>query len=251
MDARTLRRLPRLPLRLGACGGLALLAACGLPLEPAPGLRVPAPELRGHIDTVCLSPCTVTFDFPDRAAKLAALQGEIRSVLEGAGFIVVPSDAVVEVFRQVNEDEGGYFDPHFGWRDEPKWQRVRTRAYGELERRHQCDALLLPAIAMVVAPWANGTARWDGVEDSMASTWSALGSFGRVPALSLWITVRDMQDREIYFHTGGIQVVQQLRDSFLRSSFEFVSENDLLADQNRNRNAVRASLAEFLAAGGR
>ena len=65
------------------------------------------------------------------------------------------------------------------------------------------------------------------------------------------MSVRNIQDRELYFHTGGIQVVQQLHEGFLRSSFEFISENDLLADAARNRNAVQASMQELLAAGGR
>ena len=233
---------------VGAVASLALLAACGVPVEPAPALRIPDAELRDSIDTICLNPLGIAFEFPDRAQKVAALQADIRAVLESGGFTVVPSEPVVEAFQRVNEREGGYFDPHFGWRDEAKWQRVRAQAYAELHDRHHCDAVLIPSVAIVVAPWANGTASWDGVEDGVSSGWSSLGSWGRVPALSLWVSVRDLRDREIYFRTGGIQVVQHLHEGFLRSTFEFIPEGDLLADASRNRNAVRLSLQDLLAA---
>jgi hypothetical protein len=251
MSWSTSGRSLRATRHVGAVCAVALLAACGLPLKPAPGLLIPGPEVRALIETICLSPLGVTFDFPDRTAKFAALEEEIRAALASGGFAVVPSDAVAEVFRQVNEREGGHFDPHFGWRDEAKWQRVRAQVYAELETRHACDAVLIPSVAIVVAPWANGTASWDGVEDTVSSGWRSLGTWGRVPALSLWVSVRDMRHREVYFHTGGIQVVQQLREGFLRSTFEFIAESDLLADPSRNRAAVRASLQDLLATRGR
>jgi hypothetical protein len=71
---------------------------------------------------------------------------------------------------------------------------------------------------------------------------------GRVPCLSLWITIKDLDDRELFFGTGGIEVVAKLHSDFFREKFQPVDDDAVLRDAARNRQAIRNALGPAIGA---
>jgi hypothetical protein len=225
-----------------AVAALVVLYAC-VGAIPKPALRMAEPDMRARIRTVCLEPTSFPLALPEDDSRPAEMERGLRVALESAGLTVVDSEQTGAVWKTEIDRSGGLYDPHNGRRDEEKFQRVRSAVLRTLHDQLGCDASLNPEVAIVLAPWVNGTASWDGVSDSLGSGW---GSSGRVGALSLWVRIVDAGGNEIYFGTGGIQVLSKLDSGFWSSEFKTVAEDDVGRDAERNRRAVNASLEPFL-----
>jgi hypothetical protein len=223
---------------------MAGVAACAARPQPDPALRIPEADFRARIHTLCLNPLRATVDLREAKTRLLGFEDLLQERLRAAGFALVSSDQVLETWRRAAADAGGYFDRDSGRRDEAKFDVVKQQALRTLQEQFGCDAILTPTIALVLSSWTNGVAEWDGMQDQLAGGW---GAHGRVPALSLWISMRDLQDNEIYFGTGGIQVTAKL-EGFFVEKFAQVSMDTLLTDRQRNLQAIHASLQPLLGA---
>lgn len=220
-------------------GATALLAGCVTPLTPYSALRIPAEEFRSRVSTVCVVPVRAEFPLPGGQAKLTELDDVMVSVLKGRSLTAVPPSGTEAVFKRAIEQAGGYYDPHSGWIDEAKYSQVRAQTLQSLKNELGCDALLTATVAVVTAPVKNGTATWDGVAYPVGG---GAGTRGWVKALSLWVTIRDLDDREIYFHTGGIEPLASVEVGFLRDTVKPAAPEALLTDPVRSRQAIEAGL---------
>ena len=209
------------------------------PPAPYTALKIPRAQLQGQIHTICLHPLNERAPLPQAEAKTAQLEKLLATHLEAAGFSVVPSAQVKAVWDEVKQQRGGYFDPFTGQVDARKLAAIKQTGYRELNHRLGCDAVLIPTIALVTASFSGGIAKWDSTSDVLAFLASG---YGYVPALSLWVSVRDLHDQEIYFGTGGIEVVEKLDSGLLRDQFTQVPVEKLLTNSERNEAAVTASL---------
>jgi hypothetical protein len=212
---------------------------------PVPPLQVPEDTIRGRIGTICIDRLRMDFPVPDAERKAAEIQDLIAGVLGKAGVTTVAPADSTRVFNEAVKRSGGYYDVHSGERDEARFAAVSQAGFQALHERLGCDALLAPTVAVVLAPWRNNEAAWDGITDSLGD---GVGGYGYVPALSLWISIQDRDGREIYFGTGGIQIGTRLEQGFLRDRFKGVGEETLLGRPFRNQIAVEVSLQPFLAA---
>lgn len=222
-------------------GSLTALVGCGF-AKPYPALRISEQSFREQVKTICMEELQLSGAPEEMQPRIDALQSLIGVRLEELGFQVVTEDQSKEVAVQVARAEGGFFDPHTGRRDEARYAVIRARALAAMKTQLGCDAVLVPTISIVSTTFVNGVALWDGVSDDMSRDFFG-GGTGYAPALSLWIRIRDMQDEEIYFRPGGIQVLSTLKSGFWEATFEFVADDALLADEDRNREAVVTSLA--------
>jgi hypothetical protein len=84
---------------------------------------------------------------------------------------------------------------------------------------------------------------WDGTTQDIGGSYD---TFGYVPALSLWVSIRDLADDELFFCTGGIQVVSSIDSGFWSSEFAAVPSAELLTDERRNAAAVTTCLEPLL-----
>ncbi len=228
---------------------VAAAFAVGCAPRAKPALSVPRADFTAQVKTVCLYRVTADFQLPSGTERLTPFERELAEVLRSNGFTVVETDKVWPVTKWAVESEGGFYDPYTGWREDEKYRFVQTRIVRELHQQLGCDATLSPHIAVVTSPWANGTASWDGVTDELGSGW---GAHGYVGALSLWVRIWNLDGEEIYFGTGGIQVISHLEQGFLSSTFKDAEVDQLLANHSRVAGAVRASLEALVPhAGGR
>jgi hypothetical protein len=90
--------------------------------------------------------------------------------------------------------------------------------------------------------FSNGTASWDGARVDLGTGRGAHGSIG---ALSLQVRITDLEDRELFFGTGGIRTTSQVKEDFLRMDFVPVDPAQLLADESLNRAAVGRALDQL------
>src|SRR5262249_33737440 len=138
---------------------------------------------------------------PERVATYLAILGQ---ELGRGGFAFVPKEKILAVQRRVYAQPPDVYDRYTGVRDEARYATARPALLAALHEELGCDAILHARVVVVNSVWTLGTAVWDGATEdveggSMDSGWIA--------ALSVWLTLDDMHDKEIYFGTGGIQVL--------------------------------------------
>lgn len=228
------------------CAVSLALSGCFPQLPPESPFRMPEAPFRRQVGTVCQEELQVNPTPPDGAKNnVTQFETLLTEELQHASIKVIPAVKTMAIVKQVREAEGGYFDPYTGLRDETKYQLIRQRTFKALHDQLGCDARLIPAITIVTATWAAGRAQWDGSSEWLSG---GGGSAGYLSALSLWISMRDDHDHEVYFGTGGIQVLSKIHEEFWDSRFEDVPVESLFTDRERNLRAIHNSLAPFIGA---
>lgn len=228
----------------GVALGLVLLAGCfAAPVEPYPALRLPASTLREHVRVICLSKPSVPDGIPDADARAETIEYAVTNALTPAGFTAVGSARTAALGDQIVSQEGGTFDPYTGLRDEQRYRRVHERVMAEARASLGCDAFLTTGVVVVVAPVEGGRARWDGAEEAIAG---GEGSYGWVRALTVISSLSDAQGTEIYFGTGGLQVLAQMQSAFLSTNSVAVPVSELLSHPQIVSRGVYRSLEDLV-----
>lgn len=209
------------------------LSGCGA-LDTPSSLRIPREQFKAGFTTLCLETLDVPFEVYDLTAKQASFERLLSDGLQAAGINTIPSTNTTAAYERINQAQGGCFDPHTGRPDMAKDNKVHRAVMKELG----CQGRVTPEVVVVVSPWNSGEAKWDGVTDSLGGGSDA---YGRVGALSLWITIRDADGREIYFTTGGIEILSKL-EGFFFEEFAHVNAQGVLGNGRRNAQAVDTAL---------
>lgn len=204
-----------------------------VPKAPPP-LRVSRAEL-GPIARLCLLP--IESDVEGEEARVRFQQLLVRA-LAARHFATVEPETTRSAFDRLAREQGGYFDVHSG---EPvaDYARVAKQVKARVGAELGCQALVQARIAFVIAPWEQATANWDGASVGIGGGVGALGTIG---ALSLHLRILDLDERELFFGTGGIRPTASLDTSLFSSRFETLPEEQLLADAARNRMAIDLAL---------
>ncbi len=238
-----IRRRPRGTV-LASLGALALLG-CQTTPKPVPALRPAAGDFRVQVRALCLLPLDSQASLPDEPARLAAFEALLVDRLKRGEYHVVPAEQTVAAYRRATQQLGGAFDPHTGRRDAARYTTVRRQALHQVGTELGCQALLDPTIAVVSAPFSNGFARWDGVDVEVSDAFGA--PHGWITALSLWVSILDFDDQEVFFNTGGIQPIFQIEMGVFDDELKPVPEAQLLTDPARNQKAIDVCLEPVLA----
>ena len=217
------------------------LSGCVTGLKEPPALRLPASEFRQRIDTLCLVPVRTQIEFPGHEEKLAFIERDIGDRLRKAGYTVVASSETAAAMKQAATELGGFYDPHTGEQDPARAETVRLKVLAALHQQLGCDATVQPSLAVVSVPFISGRASWDGVSypyGAMHQGWTT--------GLSLWLSIRDLDNQELYFTTGGIETLADLDVGFFGSEFKPVADDRILGDQVRIVQAVNVCLRPLL-----
>lgn len=227
-------------LRFFAVLSLFMLPGC----MAQPRLTMPVDQVRASIHTVCVGSIVSELQFEGKAERLAAFEVILVEEALRSGWTVVEPARFVALAREVETAGGGSFDPVTGEKDVAKARSLSAEVRGKAREKLGCDGFLYPSLAMVRASWADGVAVWDGIRQSMGGGWNA---YGYLPALSLWLRLKDFDDREVFFGTGGVQVLSNLQSTgFFQQDFVTISEQSVLADPAHMHAAAVAALAPFL-----
>jgi hypothetical protein len=227
---------------------IALLAIAGC-VSTAPRynpFKVAETEIRQKVKRIALFPVSLPTDLDDPDPVKAKFEALISAKLKEGGFVPVPSQELDAIWKRMKEQLGGFFDPITGKRDEAKFKTAREHALREIQAKTKADAVLHPSIQFIkVNFYPNfymNEASWHGTSESMLTGgfWGFFGSqlSGTTTALSLYVTVEDINGVDMYANAGGIQLAYKLSGQ----SFVAVPRQQLFADEQRNQGAVNVAL---------
>jgi hypothetical protein len=215
------------------------LVAGGCATPPAYNpFQVPQNDFYIKIKTVAMSPLLIPKWVGGSQAVKSKMEGQIKAELQKAGFNVIPPEEFEEIWNQLLDQMGGYFDPLTGKIDKAKLETIRNYARHEMSAKYKVDAFLHPSIELVGAKVKGFNARWDGTTESIIfGEW--YGDYeGVTKALSLAIIIEDTNGVNMYINRGGIQVASKI----YRGRFIPVPTSELLANEERNIEAVNIAL---------
>jgi hypothetical protein len=224
---------------------IATNCATTTPYEP---FKIPQHEFCQKTKIIAVAPVAVPeyLETPDPVrARFASI---IENKLLEAGFSIVSSEEYAKIWEQMIEKIGGYFDPFTGQRNESKFTLIRKHCLQELCTKYNSNAVLYPEIRVVKAWFTGCEANWHGASDSLKvptknkfeSFWETCGGgYGTLEAMSLIVTIKDMDNVVMYVNPGGIQVLTRIKDG---EGFVPVPRNELFVNAERNITAVEVAL---------
>ena len=236
---------------------VAALLAAGCASAAYDPFRISPDEFRRRVKTIAVGSVAVSSDFGGNSAG-QAFNPAIETKLRDAGFTVVPTQEFRGIWDAKAAELGGLFDPQTGRVVEAKATALLSHIRGELKTRFNADAVMLPRVQKVTArfgytPFVGVRASWDGASEALETgafdkVLSPRGN-GTVPALSLVLSIEDLEGAPLFVNAGGIQVLSKLAPgagNFGGNSFVQVSKDQLFTDEQRMQLAVQYALEPFL-----
>jgi hypothetical protein len=218
----------------------ALLALAALAAEPAAS---------GALDpgtTLCLYPVGLPLEEQAGEERRAAIQAQLAAALRAAGFEVADPARVRQLRERSFDEAGPLFDPATGERRPEIYERALSQLERALRDDLGCDVQLGASVVIVRAPFAGGTAAWDGTRQQVASAGrmilGALGGVvesGWVNAFSLRLRVADFRDETLALRSAGIETPLQL--AVLKDQ-DLVPQDLWLKDSARIEAAIQSAL---------
>jgi outer membrane murein-binding lipoprotein Lpp len=221
---------------------LTFLAAGCASDKPRDPFATSKEDIRAKVKIVAFAPVAVADDMPNGADAKKEFGDLIADELGALGFQTVPAAEFEQIFNRLRDEQGGFFDPNTGKADNEKYKKVQDLCRRELAAKFHADAVLYPAIRIFPVSFGQDTASWDGVKEAVSATglpgwFLAIGGRyenGTVPAISLCVSLKDIEGNNLYAKCGGIQLAAKS----IGGSFRKINDDKLLTDMKRNTNAV-------------
>ena len=171
----------------------------------------------------------------------------ILTTLRNSGYTVVQPQKYETNWQRIITELGGIEDTVSIGQNPKKIAIAMVKTLDELDAGFEIDAVLVPSIIVVEAPFASGVAAWDGARQSIKSG-GAVKSFlagspeGTLGALSLSVTLTSPHGNTYFVHTGGIEVLSKLEGD----NFVLVPRSELFTDQKRIEESVSIALKPLI-----
>lgn len=218
--------------------------------DDAPALSIPRAELFANFSKVALAPLDVA-EIAQRAEVQARYRQGLEKRLGELGLAVTGGEDYGPLWDAERAAAGGFFDPFTGRRDEDRLRTARGRVFAAMHQKYGITGIVYPSVVLTTAAYKQGTAKWDGVADSVTSTKGfgklldpSMQYMGELSALSLDIRIADADDRTLFEETGGIQVAEK----FSGGRVSPVPEPELFADASKDIRAMEIALRPLAAA---
>lgn len=224
---------------------IALIGAgCATSPTPYNPFKIVQEELYGKVQTIALAPVGVPTGIEHPRSVQVKFEALIGAQLRAAGFSIVSSQKVVEIWKRMAAQSGGFYNPVDGRLDKAKFQAVRAHILRELGAQFKVDAVLYANIQVVhQVEFAGNKASWDGTSELVTSS-GGIDLFGpnyhgRVSTLSLFVVLEDMHGVAMYLNKGGMQVLAKIAGGKMVP----VLPHELCANEERNVAAVALALS--------
>ena len=248
-------------------GGLmpGLLAAGCVTIEapPNPSFKIPEQEFRQTVHTIALAPLELPpgLNNPDNVRQ--AFESLMEEKLADEGFTVVSSKRYQEIQSKLIEQGGGFYDIRTGKPNDDQVKAIHEKVLKELRTQWHADAILYSVFGVFKVSFSDGLATWQGAQEpidsgsgkvtrSLAERLSLsddTGRSGTTTAISLGVTIENMQQAEMYKKWAGIQLrAKQAADSSSRRLVE-LPNSELLQNEARNAAAVEFALSDLRGTG--
>lgn len=171
----------------------------------------------------------------------------IEAQLRASGYTVVRPQQYQTNWNRIVDELGGIEDTLAIGQNPRKIAQAMARTLAELEAGFDLDAVLIPSVVVVEAPFASGVAAWDGARQPIKSG-GAVRNFwagspeGTLGALSLSVTLVSPHGNTYFVKSGGIEVLSKLEGK----EFVLVPRSELFTDQRRIEQSVTLALKPLL-----
>lgn len=93
---------------------------------------------------------------------------------------------------------------------------------------------------VVSAPMSADIVRWHGATEDTTDGFFSSNVYGRIPALSIVVSISDAQDRTLYEDAGGLEVLGRVE------GVSVVPKDRLLDDPGKVARAVRIAMRRLV-----
>jgi hypothetical protein len=209
--------------------------------------KISREEFQRTTKIVALAELFMPDGLPDPQPIKDSFQDLMETKLRAAGYTVLFPQQYRTIWERLEEEAGGFVDTDTGERRHAEIARAMARTLEQLEAGFQLDAIIVPTIAIVEAPFAGGRAAWDGTSQSIKAGGLVKGFFagspdGTMGALSLQVVALNGNGTTLYEEAGGIEVLSKLDGK----DFVLVPRNELFSDNERMQKAVDIALDPLL-----
>lgn len=225
-----------LPLVLAGCSSKPRIESTDPFLTPEEGFKK-------SVKILAVAPVEIPPGLPDTTTVADEFSSLIDTELNRRGYSVIHPQQYTAAWNKVSAEIGDLRLLASGDRDELKMCEAMVRTMESLGADFKLDAVVFPTLVVVEAEFGAGRAVWDGAEQEI-ETAGAMESFlagsqrGVVGALSLKMSIRDVEGNPLFVSSGGIQVLSKMEGK----AFVNVPREELFTDKERNRRAVEIAI---------
>lgn len=222
---------------------VATVASCaGGPkvVDDVDPFNIPREDFRRTTKIVGLADVQIPDGMPEPELISDNFRGLIEDRLRGAGYTLVTPQQYKTIWQSFEEQTGGFIDVETGERDHRAIALAMTGTLKQLDAGIALDAILIPTVVVVEAPFGGGRAVWHDTWQPIKTGSVVKGFFagspeGTMGALSLKLTAVDTDGVTLYEKSGGIEVLSKL----FGKEFVLVPRDELFTNQGRIEKAVR------------
>lgn len=174
------------------------------------------------------------------SSKLAAkeyIEESVKTLFTDHGIVIHGPDVFNKEYDIQKRAVGGVYDPDTGEYDSKRGQLAEDRTLKVLQQKYGISSVLFYDVRVKGAKIDNFRAKWDGRSEVYEANNSDLTNFlsslvstthGTIGALSLTVFLHDMNNEEMYYGAGGLQLVNKIDDD---DKFIPVPVDTLLTDE--------------------
>lgn len=229
---------------------ILLCSGCGRPPEIYNPFRVPRQEFYPQLGRIAIVPMKFDLEISHYDEIMTVFDSLIANELreDELEIVIVPtekSDSLQDAFMK---DVGGIFDSYTGKLDIEKTKTWRKMIIGEVKEKYNVNAIMFVSIRKVRARFSYDKAMWDGAsegigKDKFLKFIMGMSHSGSMPALSLVVELRQVNDSLLYLNAGGIQVLRKIGSN---SRSEQIPSEEILTDFDQIQDAVHYALNPLL-----
>ena len=250
-----IRRMCQTRRYLGIFAGLILSAGAAQAQKYRP-FEIPPEDFASRIKVLAVAPLLLPDSVTDKAQVRRTFDSLLVASLANHGYQVVPSSDVDTLWRRVSDSLKAGRDSAVAARDTGRLMAIERAKISAVANAFHVDAVVVPVLGVTLAVFNSGWARWDGVSQgsqssgaTMAGALGGRGGRGEIPALSLFVMVRDTTGAMLYFNPGGVHVLARRvvggKGVLLGGGGKFlpIPLDSAVIDADRNAEAVRIAVA--------
>ncbi len=204
--------------------------------------RLQSQKLFSRLNTLAVLPVILPKGIKKSDKVAERYEYLIRKALKNINIKTVPSNEYKKLLNAHKKKVGGFFDPMSGKADSEKIEGAHNLIMKKMKDSYPFEGILSISVSVVQASWSGNGAAWHGVKESTTGREGCLSgapdAFGTMPALSLVVSIYDLEDNLYYMNYGGIQLLTRV----IGKQFYDIPNDDLFIDKTRDIRAVNIAL---------
>lgn len=182
---------------------------------------------------------------------LKELMNEIKLYVQTNNYEIVSETLIEDYYKKIIDKTGGYYDSRTGAIDVNKKNMIMNQFYEMIKEDNICDIIIYPRILVRPAENEFKSAKWDGVSRNLYlygprnivrdGRWS-----GDSRALSLNITIYNLEDQLVFENNGGIDLLTKNEYNEFKKVWEVKYRKSPLQNTSYFNGAIKIAFHPFI-----